>query len=125
MHRDQVQHTGHAVDILSGNSHCAIQAVAAKASEIRFWGVQYHPELHFSDIARCLERSDFVDIFEAPSAIGLNAPAGLSREEIIHDFHHLDEDKNRAALKERYNLSQTVFKRSVHECELSNWLDSF
>ena len=125
MHRDEVQHTGHAVDILSGNSHCAIQAVAAKASDIRFWGVQYHPELHFSDIARCLERSDFVDIFEAPSAIGLNAPAGLSREEIIHDFHHLDEDKNRAALKERYNLSQTVFKRSVHECELSNWLDSF
>ena len=87
--------------------------------------MQYHPELHFSDIARCLERSDFVDIFEAPSAIGLNAPAGLSREEIIHDFHHLDEDKNRAALKERYNLSQTVIKRSVHECELSNWLDSF
>ena len=64
-----------------------------------FWGVQYHPELHFSDIARCLERSDFMDIFEAPSAIGLNPPAGLSREEIIHDFHHLDEDKYRAALK--------------------------
>ena len=73
----------------------------------------------------CVERSDFMDIFEAPSAIGLNPPAGLSREEIIHDFHHLDEDKYRAALKERYNLSQTFFKRSVHECELSNWLDSF
>ena len=31
MHRDEVQQTGYAVDILSGNSHCAIQAVAAKA----------------------------------------------------------------------------------------------
>ena len=89
------------------------------------WGVQYHPKLHFSHIARCLERFDFGDVFEAPSLIGLNAPVGLSKAEIIDDFHHLNEDKERAALKERYNLSQTVFKRSIHECELSNWLDSF
>ena len=95
--------------------------------------MQYHPELQFSDIARFLKRSDIEGFSQTADAIGLNAPAGLSKEEIIADFYCLDnegdkkEDKegDEAALKARYGLSQTILSRSVHECELSNWLVSF
>ncbi len=137
MHRDDVLDAGQGLSVLSGNAHCAIQAVAAKTPDICFWGVQYHPELHFSDIARYLERSDIEGFSKTSDAIGLNAPAGLSKDEIVADFHALnkeqykEEDKERykeedeEALKERYSLSPALLKRSVHECELSNWLASF
>ena len=133
MHRDDVLDTGQGVSVLSSNAHCAAQAVAAKQQDIHFWGVQYHPELHFSDIARFLKRSDIEGFSQTADAIGLNAPAELSKEEIIADFYCLDnegdnkEDKegDEAGLKERYSLSQTILSRTVHECELSNWLASF
>ena len=133
MHRDDVLDTGQGISVLSSNAHCATQAVAAKQQDIHFWGVQYHPELHFSDIARFLKRSDIEGFSQTADAIGLNVPAGLSKEEIIADFYCLDnegdkkEDKegDEAGLKERYSLSQTILSRTVHECELSNWLASF
>jgi hypothetical protein len=125
MHRDDVLDTGQGVFVLSSNAHCAVQAVAAKTQDIHFWGVQYHPELHFNDIARFLKRSDIEDFSQTAEAIGLNAPAGLSKEEIIADFQCLNKEGDEAALKARYGLSQTILSRSVHECELSNWLASF
>ena len=38
-----------------------------------FLGVQYHPELHFQDIAGYLERSDIDGFAKTTGAIGLNA----------------------------------------------------
>jgi hypothetical protein len=125
MHRDDVLDTGQGVSVLSSNAHCAVQAVVAKTQDIHFWGVQYHPELHFNDIARFLKRSDIEGFSQTAEAIGLNAPAGLSKEEIIADFQCLNKEGDEAALKARYGLSQTILSRSVHECELSNWLASF
>ena len=58
MHRDDVLDSGSSLSILSANAHCEVQAVASKAADILFWGVQYHPELYFSQIADYLERSD-------------------------------------------------------------------
>ena len=129
MHRDDVLDTGQGVSVLSSNVHCAVQAVAAKTQDIHFWGVQYHPELHFSDIARFFKRSDIEGFSQTAEAIGLNAPAGLSKEEIIADFQCLEKEGqkegDKAALKARYSLSQTILSRAVHECELYNWLASF
>ena len=125
MHRDDVLDTGQGVSVLSSNAHCAVQAVVAKTQDIHFWGVQYHPELHFNDIARFLKRSDIEGFSQTAEAIGLNAPAGLSKEEIIADFQCLNKEGDEAALKARYGLSQTILSRPVHECELSNWLASF
>ena len=125
MHRDDVLVTGQGVSVLSSNAHCAVQAVAAKTQDIHYWGVQYHSELHFNDIARFLKRSDIEGFSQTAEAIGLNAPAGLSKEDIIAYFQCLNKEGDEAALKARYGLSQTILSRPVHECKLSNWLASF
>ena len=62
---------------------------------------------------------------QTAEAIGLNAPAGLSKEDIIAYFQCLNKEGDEAALKARYGLSQTILSRPVHECKLSNWLASF
>lgn len=124
MHRDDVLDTGPQLSVLSSNAHCAVQAVAATAPDIRFWGVQYHPELHFRDIAGYLERSDIDGFAKTAGAIGLNAPPDLSSAEIIADFRALDKLGTTAPYKERYNLSSGLMRRDIHELELSNWLAS-
>lgn len=124
MHRDDVLDTGPQLSVLSSNAHCAVQAVAATAPDIRFWGVQYHPELHFRDIAGYLERSDIDGFAKTAGAIGLNAPPDLSSAEIIADFRALDKLGATAPYKDRYNLSSGLMRRDIHELELSNWLAS-
>ena len=124
MHRDDVLDSGAQLSVLSSNAHCAVQAVAAIAPDIRFWGVQYHPELHFRDIAGYLERSDIDGFAKTAGAIGLNAPPDLSSAEIIADFRALDKLGATAPYKERYNLIAGLMRRDIHEIELSNWLAS-
>ena len=124
MHRDDVLDSGAQLSVLSSNAHCAVQAVAATAPDIRFWGVQYHPELHFRDIAGYLERSDIDGFAKTAGAIGLNAPPDLSSAEIIVDFRALDKLGATAPYKERYNLTAGLMRRDIHEIELSNWLAS-
>lgn len=124
MHRDDVLDTGSQLCVLSSNAHCAVQAVATTDPDICFWGVQYHPELHFRDIAGYLERSDIDGFSKTTQAIGLNAPPDLSLAEIIADFRALDKLGATALYKERYNLTAGLMRRDIHEIELSNWLAS-
>ena len=124
MHRDDVLDIGAQLCVLSSNAHCAVQAVAATAPDICFWGVQYHPELHFRDIAGYLERSDIDGFAKTTGAIGLSAPPDLSLAEIIADFRAVDKLGATAPYKERYNLSSGLMRRDIHEIELSNWVAS-
>ncbi|MGB1474086.1 MAG: glutamine amidotransferase-related protein, partial [Candidatus Puniceispirillaceae bacterium] len=78
MHRDDVLDSGNSLSILSANAHCGVQAVASKAADILFWGVQYHPELYFSQIADYLERSDLVGFSRIKQLVGLSLAAGQS-----------------------------------------------
>ena len=117
MHRDDVKDCGPDIQILAGNAHCPIQAVAALSKDISFWGVQYHPELYFSDIAGYLKRSDVAE-FSGPPA----ASYGVSVEQMQADFFALDRQEASDRLKARYDIGADLLKRELHECELANWL---
>ena len=86
--------------------------------------MQYHPELHFRDIAGYLERSDIDGFAKTAGAIGLNAPPDLSSAEIVADFRAFDKLGTTGPYKERYNLTAGLMRRDIHEIELSNWLAS-
>ena len=124
MHRDDVLDSGNSLSILSANAHCGVQAVASKAADILFWGVQYHPELYFSQIADYLERSDVKGFSGNKQLLGLSLAAGQSAADIAADFRLLDKEGDVQVLKERYAISQTLAERNIHERELSNWLAS-
>lgn len=125
MHRDDVRDPGHSIQVLSANAHCAVQAVAAVSGDIRFWGVQYHPELHFSDIANFLARSDIKEFSKLAEGSGLGVPADIPLAEMIADFRALDKEEALDHIKARYNISSVLANRKIHESELSNWLASF
>ena len=124
MHRDDVLDSGNSLSILSANAHCGVQAVASKVADILFWGVQYHPELYFSQIADYLERSDVEGFSQIKQLAGLSLAAGQSAADIAADFRLLDKEGDVQGLKERYAISQALTDRNIHERELSNWLAS-
>ena len=121
MHRDDVKDLPTSLVCLAANTHCAIQATASRPdAPERFSGVQYHPELRFSDIAGFLRRAD-VDGFSQPAQF---AGAGFSadRYQMITDFMTLDGAPETKPLLDKYQLGPDVTDRRVHETELSNWL---
>ena len=124
MHRDDVLEAGSALTVLSHNSHCGIQAVvSADASTPEFWGVQYHPELRFSDIARYIKRSEVAG-FSQTEALEKSLYCRIeSLEQLISDLHILAEDEPSSELVHKYQLEDTLISRPVHEQELINWLN--
>lgn len=118
MHRDDVLSLSSSLQILSGNEHCAIQAVASTTSAEQFWGVQYHPELSFRHIAGYIRRAD-VAAFSDMSML----QNSLSAHEVISDLLQLDEDADIPALHQKYSLGDDILSRRIHQTELHNWLD--
>jgi GMP synthase (glutamine-hydrolysing) len=51
VHRDEVDRLPEGADLLAGNAHSRVQAFAYEQGDVRFWGVQYHPEYTLSYIA--------------------------------------------------------------------------
>ena len=124
MHRDDVLDSGNSLSVLSANAHCGVQAVASRDADILFWGVQYHPELYFSQIADYLERSDVEGFSRIKGLAGLSLAAGQGATGIAADFRQLDKEGDVQVLKERYAIGQGLTDRNIHERELSNWLAS-
>lgn len=128
MHRDDVFETGSDLRVLSHNSHCAIQSVASpqKASASNaplFCGVQYHPELRFSDISSYIKRSDIAG-FSQRDYLEKNLKSSItSVDEVVADFDALAERGDNSQLRQKYQLSETVMSRKIHETELANWLN--
>jgi len=44
VHRDEVQAVPQGAQILAGNAHSPVQAMACETGGVSFWGTQYHPE---------------------------------------------------------------------------------
>ena len=121
MHRDEVLRLPKGAICLASNSHSTYQGVVYEKEGIRFWGVQYHPELCFGDVAHYIETNDVASFADAK---GFAAELGLSCDlpEIISDFRSLDSKV--PALQKKYHLSQSLIDDDIHNCELRNFLSS-
>ncbi|MGC6517536.1 MAG: type 1 glutamine amidotransferase [Candidatus Puniceispirillaceae bacterium] len=125
MHRDEVARLPKGAITLSANDHSDHQAVIYETDEVRFWGVQYHPELRFSDIADYMARNDvksFADAKRFADRLSVNADL----DDIMADFHLLDnpqvttQDYHRLIAK--YQLDDSLLSDKTHRCELVNFL---
>ena len=123
MHRDDVKTLPQSLVCLASNAHCAVQAVASTiTAPERFSGVQYHPELRFSDIAGFLRRAD-VDGFSQPLQFaGAGTGFTADRDQMISDFMILDTAPETQTLSDKYQLGMDILDRRIHETELLNWL---
>jgi GMP synthase (glutamine-hydrolysing) len=83
IHRDEVTTLPEGAVLLAGNAHSPVQAFAYEQGGIRFWGMQYHPEMSLSFIADLLAGLGRI---EAPEAQALRdahaAPCSLNAEDL-------------------------------------------
>lgn len=126
MHRDDVAQLPEGAVSLSQNAHSAHQAIAYETGGICFWGVQYHPELQFHDIANYIENND-VDSFADAKRFARRLSLEIDIAEITADFRALSFQKDEAyqkneALIAKYQLSEALIDDGVHRCELQNFL---
>lgn len=120
MHRDEIAQLPEGAIGLSANAHSAYQSMVFEKSDICFWGVQYHPELDFCDIASYIETNDvksFSDAHAFASSLGITANVA----DIIRDFQRSDFIQN-VAMIQKYQLSDGLTDPRIHRCELANFL---
>lgn len=98
IHRDEVTVLPQGAVLLAGNAHSPVQAFAYEQGGIRFWGMQYHPEMSLAFIADLL--------------------AGLGRIDLQ------DAQALRDARAEPCTLLAADLAPEMLRCELRNWAQS-
>lgn len=114
IHRDEVSALPEGAVVTASNRHSQVQGMVVEGTSVRFWGVQYHPEMTLTDIGIVLDRL-------AAAAPVEDAPRLQSQG---RDFRRLDANPEDADLAERYHIGRDVLDRDTHGAELRNWLQA-
>ncbi len=61
IHRDEVTRLPDGAVLLAGNSHSGVQAMAYEKDGVKFWGMQYHPEIDPANLAPVLDHLGLMD----------------------------------------------------------------
>lgn len=101
VHRDEVRQMPDGAVLLAGNAHSGVQAMAYERDGVRFWGVQYHPEIDPANLGPSMVRMGWM---EPQAARDLEVSA----------------DDPRAA--ERLGIRPEDMTPEVRLTELRNWL---
>ena len=115
VHRDEIA-TLPAVATLLADNDFGVQAAAFKHAAGTFWGVQYHPEYDYRDIAAVTERYGQTLVTEGMfrDMAGLAAFAGEVRA--------LQENPADASLLWKHGLGPCMRDESLRLLEIRNWL---
>lgn len=118
VHSDEVERAPAGMRVLAFNAMSAIQAADVRDGQGRtvFWGVQYHPEYDFREIASSLRRA----------CDGMIAEGMVrTRDEMqayVGELVAMQADPGRADLAWRHGVDETVLDPRVRHAELSAWL---
>jgi GMP synthase (glutamine-hydrolysing) len=115
VHRDDIETLPSGAVALASND-MGLQATAFSHRRGSFWGVQYHPEFGYLDIAAAAMRYDMALV-----------TAGLFRDQaelhtFIADLRALHADPQNPALAWKYGLGPAILDERIRRAELHNWL---
>jgi GMP synthase (glutamine-hydrolysing) len=116
IHRDDIESLPAGAVTLASND-MGLQAAAFTHGRSTFWGVQYHPEYEFVDIAAAAERYGRTLVEE-----GLFADEAALHE-YASDLRQLQRRPADGALTWKHGLGPAMSSERVRLAELSNWLD--
>jgi GMP synthase (glutamine-hydrolysing) len=116
IHRDEIA-TLPAGAVTLATNELGLQAAAFTHGRSTFWGVQYHPEYDFADIAAAAERYGRILVEE-----------GLFRDEpalheFVADLRRLQLEPANGALAWKHGLGPGMTDARVRLAELRNWLE--
>ncbi len=103
VHRDDVRHLPEGAVLLAGNAHSAVQAFAYEQDGVKFWGMQYHPELDPAKLGPALGRQGKISAQDADDMAVVEQDADAAR---------------------RLGLPADQMTPEVRMTELHNWLAS-
>jgi len=116
VHSDEVGTLPPDITVTATNAMAAVQAAEIRHAGGVFWGVQYHPEYTFAEIAAVLERYG-----ENLLADGFYAsPAALATH--AEDTRALGRDPSRRDLAWRLSVDQDVLDPMMRLSEIANWI---
>jgi len=116
IHKDEIASLPAGALTLASND-MGLQAAAFTYRRATFWGVQYHPEYDYVDIAAAAERYGRTLVEE-----GLFRDESALRE-FASDLKELQLRPADAALGWKHGLGPAMTRESVRLAEIRNWLD--
>lgn len=116
-HSDEVYSIPQGAEILAGNEHSPVQALAIERDGCSFWGVQYHPEFDLETVAALIRRrgQGLVDEGFFTSLAELEEHAGKLKSIYLGEAH-------RGALAWQLGVTRDVLDPARRHRELYNWL---
>ena len=117
VHLDEIEETARGTTILATNAWSSVQAAEIKTRRCTFWGVQYHPEYSFADIAAVMKRLK-----------GPMVEQGLFKGDADHasyvgELETLERSPSDQALAWRHGISPAVTDAATRTRELKNWIE--
>ncbi len=116
VHLDEVATLAPGTTVLASNAVSGVQAAELKLDGAVAWGVQYHPEFSFRDIAVVIRRYGSRLVREGFFA---DIPA---RDAYAADLEALGHDAGLKPLAWRYGMDNTVLDPALRTAELANWI---
>jgi len=116
VHRDDVEQLPQGAVVLAAND-MGVQAVELQHGRGTFWGVQYHPEYSFDEIAATTLRYGSTLIDERLFA------DRAELEAFVADLRGLTRDPHDRRLTWKHGLGPAIQEASCRLAELRNWLE--
>ncbi|HYE52598.1 MAG TPA: type 1 glutamine amidotransferase [Azospirillaceae bacterium] len=118
VHMDEVAALPPGATVLAANSMSAVQAAVFRHGQGLFWGVQYHPEYDFNEIAcvisrygtRLVEEGFFADL--------------VAQNRYVAELKTLHGNPDRRDLVWLHGLDRDVMEPALRRAELSAWLET-
>ncbi len=118
VHLDEVSRVPDGGVVLASNAMSAVQALEIRRDERTFWGVQYHPEFDFLDIAVVLRRYGKALLEE-----GLFATLD-DVNLVVENLLTLHVDPQSIEARDHLKIDDVVASFSWRTMELNNWLQA-
>ena len=115
VHRDHIAALPAGAAILAVNEF-GLQAAVFTCGRAAIWGVQYHPEYDYLDIAAAAQRYGDTLVTEG---LFCDAPA---LAEFASDLRTLQARPWDAALRDKHHISNAVNDPFLRHCEIRNWV---
>ncbi|MBC8048791.1 MAG: type 1 glutamine amidotransferase, partial [Chitinophagales bacterium] len=116
VHGDEVGALPPDITVTASNGMTRVQAAEIRHLGGKFWGVQYHPEYDFDEIATVLERYGerlIADkLYATSEALAAHA----------HDIRALGRDRSRRDLAWRLSVDMDVLDPVMRLNEIANWI---
>ena len=117
VHLDEIEETARGTTILATNAWSAVQAAEIKVRGCTFWGVQYHPEYSFGDIAAVMRR------LKGPMIEQGLCHGDDDHARYIADLDALNRKPGDSALAWQHGITKAVSDFAVRTRELKNWIE--